>query len=42
MTSLKGNSRTTLAPINKTNDVSFSIPEWKNQEIQSLHEGYEK
>ena len=42
MSSIKQNSRTTLAPISNANDVSFSIPEWKNQEIQSLHHGYEK
>ena len=25
-----------------TNDVSFSIPEWKNQEIKSINNEYEK
>jgi hypothetical protein len=33
-------SRTALAPITKATDVSFSIPEWKNTEIKSLHEAY--
>ena len=42
MSSIKQNSRTALGSINNANDVSFSIPEWKNQEIQSLHQGYEK
>jgi hypothetical protein len=35
-------SRTILAPTTKAADVSFSIPEWKNTEIKSLHEAYEK
>ena len=35
-------SRTILAPATKAADVSFSIPEWKNTEIKSLHEAYEK
>lgn len=26
----------------QTNDVSFSIPDWRNQEIKDINEQYEK